>query len=185
VRDGTSVRWSASLGTLSRATTATQGGRATVRYTPPNSLVPVVIGALAAEVSGNATIDLVPGPIGALAVSMSPDIVPRGGRTRVVVNALDSCAHAVADGQAVILSAERGSFEGQGPVVERETEGGRVEAELAAGDIAGPLRVSARHGTVFGEQLLSVAARPTPTATPVAKGGRAYLPFAYTKRALR
>jgi len=159
VADGTEVRWSTTLGTLSAPESATVDGLASVALHAGRLAGRASIGAGSGGLLGQTIVVIVPGPPASLAVSTDPMKVRRSGSTTVAVNVLDGCANPVADGWPIELAVERGRFlEGSRTIV-LPTVNGRVRATLVADQEPGPLRIVARYGSTRGETVLSVEDR--------------------------
>lgn len=175
VRDGTSVSWSATSGSVVDPTT-TSGGQATASWWPGREAGAALLAAMAGEARVEQAVEVRPSTLAALALSVRPRIVAAGGQVQVTVNALNGCSRAAADGVPVVLTADRGAFAGAGSSMTMTTRGGRVVATLHVGENLGPLRVKAEHDAVLSESIVSVV--PPGDEPPPEEGPPVvYLPF--------
>jgi uncharacterized repeat protein (TIGR01451 family) len=159
VADGTVVHWSSTGGTLQRFASETAGGTTSVTLAAARRPGTAQVTARAGSVSAVATVGMVPGPPKALAVAADPNIAARGARVMISVNVLDACGNTVADGWPIVLSAERGTFEGGTGVVTLRTTAGQVRVRLRVGETPGVLIVQAAFGTERGQTVVTVADR--------------------------
>ena len=177
VADGSPITWSSDQGRLSATSGLSAGGLATVTLTAGARAGPAELRASAGAASAALELAFEAGPPGALGVSAQPAAVANGGTTRVTVLVSDACANPTADGWPITLSAERGRWANGSGSYTLPSTGGRVEAILSVGSLAGALRLSASHAELRGESQVSV--EPAPTRWDI------YLPFSSTHSGLR
>ncbi|MCB0217207.1 MAG: DUF11 domain-containing protein [Chloroflexi bacterium] len=172
VADGSPITWSSEQGRLSSTSGISAGGLATVTLTAGTRTGAAELRASAGDATAALELAFDAGPPGALGVSARPATVANDGTTRVTVLVSDACANPVADGWPITLSAERGRWANGASRYTLPSTGGRVEAILSVGRVAGTLRVSASHAQTQGEAQISVD--PAPTRWDI------YLPFSAT-----
>lgn len=182
VPDGTPVRWSASAGSLSAAETTTAGGVAAVLLSAAREAWTATVTARAGPAQAEATVAMLPGPPGQLALTTEAAAVDPGQEVLVTVRVRDACDNPVADRWPIQLSTVRGEWPGGGLSLALPTVGGAVSAPLWVGTEPGPLAIGARHGEIASEAEIQVRDRPprwavfVPFALQVQARGRAGRP---------
>ncbi len=173
VADGTLVDWRVWGGGLAASQSATASGLAQTVVTAGPASGPLTVRATSGSASAERSIELQPGPPTNVQVSLRPEVAYPGDWLAVDVAVRSWCGNSVSDGWPVELAAENATFGDGLQRISLATVGGQVAERLRAGPTAGALRVTARAGTVEGQGLARVVARPLrPVYFPLALAPR-------------
>jgi len=155
--DGTTVNFATTAGTLSGATTTTNG-RATVTLTSPTYLGSATVTATAGGVSGNTSVSFIPGPVSAIALTATPNNLSADGSSTSAVKAAvtDAQGHVVADGETISFSVTTGTGLVSAPFA--TTSNGVAAVTYTASTAAGIEIVTAQSGSVSSTVNITLVA---------------------------
>ena len=104
--DGTTVYFSTDLGTLSASSATITNGQATVTLTSSTLAGIATITATAASVSGDTAVTFIPGDVGAISLTATPNNLTADGMSQssIVATVTDAYGNLVVDGQSVGFS---------------------------------------------------------------------------------
>ncbi len=167
--DGTVVNFTTTAGTLSAPTAGTANGVATVNLTSSTSLGTATVTAEAGGVSDNTTVQFVPGPVAAIALTATPDTLNADGASTSNIRAFvtDANGHAVADGEVISFAVTTGTGTLSAPTA--ATSGGAATVTYTASYTAGAVTITAQsaNGTTNTVNL-TLNAAPVGTVTVAA-----------------
>ncbi|MCD6097590.1 Ig-like domain-containing protein [bacterium] len=154
ITDGTPIHFAVvsadTLGVVIPTVVHTEGGQATATFRAGTRTGLNTVRAYSGPVSGDADIELIPGPVDRITLTATPDTIPANGVSTSAIEAvlLDRFGNTLRAGEPVSFGASRGTIE---PTNTFTDATGTATATLTSSNIPGICRVSAQSGDIYNQ----------------------------------